>query len=524
MPLTFRVAVAVALVFTIFFVKNHLSSIDEQWQSDRSASRVPDFILDGAGTHIELVSGDDRAAAVGKSVAAEGTGARVASSSFAVSRVSSLTPSTSTTVGFLDPTGSPVEPARFEPQTIPVDVPNADYFDDPFLEEYLDSLDYGFGGESRHGHNQLPPKPESTPKPPVPKLTDRIVVLGRMSWEDSDWLEEELPEWPNAVYVIDDPESEYHVAENKGKESNVYLTWIIDNYDSLPEYMVFLHAHRFASHVELNEQDNALTVQRLQLDYVRKTGYVNLRCDWTPGCPDEVYPFRQLAGRTTEIAFAGAWIKIFNNTDIPEVIGTPCCAQFAVTKEQVLARPLSDYEHYYRWLMDTQLDDETSGRVFEYLWHIIFGQDPVSCPSKAQCYSDVYDMEYIEPVIPDWISDNPFRGVKNNHDFIDDSFEDGFDDEFDDGFDLPGDSLDENEDEGDWGWDEEEEGNEDEDIEEGDKEDEKEDPNDEDPFDFDDISEELDFDDSPVSPSKDSDPWEDTNVDNLPTGSYKHDT
>jgi hypothetical protein len=27
--------------------------------------------------------------------------------------------------------------------------------------------------------------------------------------------------------------------------------------------------------------------------------------------------------------------------------------------------------------MTTELDDETSGRVFEYLWHIIFGQDPV---------------------------------------------------------------------------------------------------------------------------------------------------
>ncbi|KAJ5673302.1 hypothetical protein N7507_002429 [Penicillium longicatenatum] len=423
MRLTFRVAIAVALVFAIFLVKNHISSIDEQW-SDRGASvPVPDFILDGAGTHIELVSGDDVAAS---------------SSSAVVSQVS-LT-RTTTTPKFLDPTGPPVTPAQFEPKTIPVEVPGADFYDEIFLDNYLDTLDYDIG--SRHGHNQPPPKPKATPKPPVPKLTDRIVVLGRMSWEDSDWLEEELPEWPNAVYVVDDPESEYHVAENKGKESNVYLTYIMDHYDNLPEYMVFLHAHRYAEHIEFEEQDNALAVQRLQLDYVRKVGYANLRCDWSPGCPDEVYPFRQLAGRTTEIAFAGAWIKIFNNTDIPEVIGTPCCAQFAVTREQVLARPLSDYEHYYRWLMETQLDDETSGRVFEYLWHIIFGQDPVSCPSKAQCYSDIYDMEYVEPLIPDYISDNPFRNMQNDEDFFD-------------GFDLPGESNNEN-------WDEQEEENEEE--------------------------------------------------------------
>lgn len=183
--------------------------------------------------------------------------------------------------------------------------------------------------------------------------------------------------WQHAVYVVDDPDAEFHVQANKGKESNAYLQYIMDHYDNLPDYMVFLHAHRISSHVEFMEQDNVLTVQRLQLDYLKQAGYVNLRCDWGPGCPDEVQPFRQLDGRTTEIAFAGAWIRIFNNTDIPEVVATPCCAQFAVTREQVLARPLSDYQSYHRWLMETELDDETSGRVFEYLWHIIFGQDAV---------------------------------------------------------------------------------------------------------------------------------------------------
>ncbi|KAJ5535992.1 hypothetical protein N7513_009178 [Penicillium frequentans] len=505
MRLTFRVAIAVALVFTIFLVKNHLSSIDEKWQTDRSANRVPvpDFILDRAGTHIELVSGDDIAAAE-----------KATSTSVAVSRVSSTSISTSTTQGFLEPTGPPVTPKQFEPETIPVEVPGSEFYDDLFSDDYLDTLDYEFG--SRYGHNQPPPKPKATPKPPVPKLTDRIVVLGRMSWEDSDWLEEELPEWPNAVYVIDEPESEYHVAENKGKESNVYLTYIIDHYDNLPQYMVFLHAHRWAEHVEFDDQDNSLTVQRLQLDYVRRVGYTNLRCDWSPGCPDEVYPFRQLAGRTTEIAFAGAWIKIFNNTDIPEVIGTPCCAQFAVTREQVLARPLSDYEHYYRWLMDTQLDDETSGRVFEYLWHVIFGQDPVSCPSKAQCYSDVYDMEYVEPLIPDYISDNPFRNMKNEDDFFEgfDLPGEPVDDDWDEGFDLPGESLDENE-EGD----EEKEDDQEQDaksenpkenVKQDANEDENEDSNFED-FDFDGPWDESEPDDLPVA-----DPQKDTKVKSPP--------
>jgi hypothetical protein len=192
--------------------------------------------------------------------------------------------------------------------------------------------------------------------------------------------------WQHAVYHVDDPEADLPVEQNKGKESSAYLQYILDNYDKLPQYMVFLHAHQFSGHVEEvleNDdaltvgRDNALTVRRLQLDYLRQVGYLNLRCQWSPGCPDEVQPFRQMAGRTTELAFAGAWIRIFNNTNVPEIVATPCCAQFAVTKEQVLQRPRSDYESYHHWLMTTELDDDTSGRVFEYLWHIIFGQDPV---------------------------------------------------------------------------------------------------------------------------------------------------
>ncbi|KAJ5563102.1 hypothetical protein N7461_001863 [Penicillium sp. DV-2018c] len=287
-----------------------------------------------------------------------------------------------------------------EPKRIPVDVPVADWdTQDAFLaimrQQMLSDLQISPAVQEVQ---KIAPSSTAPPRPKVTPKSDRVIVLGRMSYEDTDWLEEQLPEWQHAVYIMDDPEASLSVEQNKGKESNAYLQYILDNYHKLPDYMVFLHAHQYSHHVEFWEQDNVLTVKRLQLDHLRQVGYLNLRCEWTPGCPDEVQPFRQTAGRTTELAFAGAWLRIFNNTDVPEVVATPCCAQFAVTREQVLQRPRSDYESYHRWLMTTELDDETSGRVFEYLWHIIFGQDSVFCPSKAQCYKDVYDMDYEDPV------------------------------------------------------------------------------------------------------------------------------
>ena len=73
---------------------------------------------------------------------------------------------------------------------------------------------------------------------------------------------------------------------------------------------------------------------------------------------------------------AEAWPYLFPDTPLPETIGVTCCAQFVVTKQQILARPKEDYQRIYNWLMTTSLEDQVSGRVMEFVWHIIFGQDP----------------------------------------------------------------------------------------------------------------------------------------------------
>ena len=120
-------------------------------------------------------------------------------------------------------------------------------------------------------------------------------------------------------------------------------------------------------------------LQSLQLESVQRKGYVNLRCNGNVGCPDEIQPFRdpREEHRTAEHAIADAWGELFGNASMPETIATPCCAQFVVSRNQVLKRPLADYQRYLDWLISTPLDDATSGRVFEYLWHVIFGQEAV---------------------------------------------------------------------------------------------------------------------------------------------------
>ncbi|KAF9894083.1 hypothetical protein FE257_009056 [Aspergillus nanangensis] len=266
---------------------------------------------------------------------------------------------------------------------------------------------------------------------------DKVIVMAKLEEENTQWVEEELPEysplqdsicvrltdflsshsWQRAIYIVNPSRAsaqDDHALKtplNKGHESMAYLTYLIDHYDSLPSTIAFLHAHRagffMAWHVDAPMHDNVLAMQSLQLDYVQQNGYVNLRCNWNPGCKAE----HRINSHVTE----GVWEEIFEDTSTPplnsttSIIGessdysetqkflkTPkevaaaCCAQFAISRDQVLERPREDYIKIRQWIIDTDKDDASSGRVMEFLWHVIFGRESVYCPDEELCYCQVY--------------------------------------------------------------------------------------------------------------------------------------
>lgn len=104
---------------------------------------------------------------------------------------------------------------------------------------------------------------------------------------------------------------------------------------------------------------------------MQEAGYVNLRCNWKPGCLPKHYSPN---AHVTE----GIWGEVFRgNVTWPGQVGQACCAQFAVSREQVLKRPLGEYVGFRQWVLDTELSDEGSGRVMEFLWHVVFGMEAV---------------------------------------------------------------------------------------------------------------------------------------------------
>lgn len=230
------------------------------------------------------------------------------------------------------------------------------------------------------------------------KSLSKMIVMTKTAFEDTRWVTQELPDWNASIYSWDDLSGNtIPLMNDKGREANAYLTYIIDHYNDLADVVVFLHAHRGGNprgwHIDNEYFDNALSIKRLRLGKVQKEGYVNLRCQFLPGCPvmfDTKVKEEPEEHSIYLDAFKETWPVLFPKIPIPETLGVACCAQFAVSKAQIRQRPKSDYERYKKWLLETSYDDHLAGTVLEYLWHVIFGRDPVHCPDIWECYCEVF--------------------------------------------------------------------------------------------------------------------------------------
>ena len=253
--------------------------------------------------------------------------------------------------------------------------------------------------------------PAGTVKQPGESYT-RGIVIGRLTSENVTWLDAYAPTDESLkpyIYVVDDLTAPLHTPLNKGHEAMVYLTYIIDHYDSLPDVSIFMHPHQRAWHTpELLNHDAVEAVQRLSSERITREGYMNLRCHWDPGCPTRISPgssYRDNLKRE-EIALAAAWAEMFPSDPIPQALGAPCCAQFAVASHRIRSIPKPNFERYRNWLIRTKETDWISGRVFEYLWHKIFTDQAKLCPDARACYCDGYGICFATSALYEFWFDN----------------------------------------------------------------------------------------------------------------------
>lgn len=176
--------------------------------------------------------------------------------------------------------------------------------------------------------------------------------------EDLSWIKNVSSEVFVISRTIDSPTRVMH---NKGNEACLYFEFIINHYDSLPDKMLFVHGHQNSYH------------QDFPADYIAN----NLLWDAA-----DYFSVNRRDYYQRDFVNVSEWRYLVDNKNVfeghipfPENLRYYSCAQFVVDKKCVLRHSKETYQHFNNWLINTNIDNFISARVFEYTWHYIFTGD-----------------------------------------------------------------------------------------------------------------------------------------------------
>lgn len=176
-----------------------------------------------------------------------------------------------------------------------------------------------------------------------------IVVIARYN-KELDWLEK--LKLPFVIYNKgnDDLNYDYIKSENVGRESETFIRYIIDDYDNLPNKIVFLQDDPFYHSSDvINKINNYIGDSLLPLS------------DWITdsdlnGCPHH----------------CGLSIKEYISMYIPEMkinnLVFASGAQYIVPKQYILTKPLIWWKKIY----NTHFTEQNTPWILERLWSYIY--------------------------------------------------------------------------------------------------------------------------------------------------------
>lgn len=246
------------------------------------------------------------------------------------------------------------------------------------------------------------PKDQSANAEPI----DRLIVKVRLEHEDDSWLDSFA--WREEYLTLSSDASNMYAggkSVDKGRIAEAYLRWIIENYNNLPETIVFLrpsHPSQKNCHNKPIPSTSSsgstvppplatnIDLSTLRIPSIQRTGFANLHCPSTAKCADAFHaPSHHF--RTLDSSMRAAWDGIFGSTaPFPDKLAAPLVSEFAVSAGQVRRRSADDYLRIWDWLSTTRMDDETAGRVVEAVWHVVFGMGAEFCVDERECKCHVY--------------------------------------------------------------------------------------------------------------------------------------
>ena len=190
---------------------------------------------------------------------------------------------------------------------------------------------------------------------------NKLVILASHYSENLFWLKN--IKYPFIISSKIEKNKTRFISINKGNESMAYLDYIVKFYDCLPEYTLFCHGHYIDWH-QRSSIDTIINNIKLEQPYLNISDLgVDDRYN---NCFNKYYKNLKLV-----------WNELFLDTlgPIADRYYDKCCAQFIVHRDRIRLRPKKFYERLINYIIHK--DNGDIGYFLEYIWHNIFGEDPV---------------------------------------------------------------------------------------------------------------------------------------------------
>ena len=198
--------------------------------------------------------------------------------------------------------------------------------------------------------------------------TRKAVLIAHYSF-DVDWVRKINPDIETYIYTscgtskFEPIKHKKRLVLNKGMDANMYLQYILDKWDDMPDFTLFCHHHETNWTQDLPMWEIA---NRLKWDFapyfsVGSRNYYGVVWDNCGGehhqiIKDNWYIFERYIPFTDKATYH-------------------CGTQFVASAEIIKRKPKDYYEYLLNWLHTTELDDYYSARMFEYYWHYLLTGD-----------------------------------------------------------------------------------------------------------------------------------------------------
>jgi hypothetical protein len=181
-----------------------------------------------------------------------------------------------------------------------------------------------------------------------------VVVIAHYN-EDLSWVSK--IKYEHIVYskTLPDAANVRHQSVNKGNEASAYMQYIVDHFDTLPEYALFVHGHDTSWHHDGSIVDI--------INGVELSPYKSLN----------KYPTEKVDPRHPDVK--GALRDFPLAFEFPPDVNTlhyDSCAMFCVSRDSIRRRPREFYERYLEYLWTTSTPNFYNGRVGEYTYRWMF--------------------------------------------------------------------------------------------------------------------------------------------------------